>query len=54
VDGRRRWWWWWWLRKKKIIIDDTQIGHRQMPTLDLGVSCRADSVPGHSVCIPSV
>jgi len=25
-----------------------------MPMLDLGVSCRADSVPGHSVCIPSM
>ena len=54
MDGRHRWWWWWWLRKKKMIVDDAQIGRRQMPTLDLGVSCRVDSVPGHSVCIPSV
>jgi len=37
-----------------MIIDDAQIGCQQMPMLDLGVSCRADSVPGHSVCIPSV
>jgi len=37
-----------------MIVDDAQIGRRQMPMLDLGVSCRADSVPGHSVCIPSM
>jgi len=37
-----------------MIVDDAQIGHQQMLMLNLGVSCRVDSVPGHSVCISSV
>jgi len=38
----------------KMIVNDAQIGCWQMLTLDLGVSCRVDSIPGHSVCIPSM